>query len=483
MLVINTSTPSLRAQKNLNERARALNVSFERLSSGLRVNGADDDAAGLAISTRMEAQVKGLHRAIQNANDWISLFQTAEGGLQEMTNILQRVRELSVQSLNGTLNDADRGSLNQEVSQLVSEMDRIAERTTFNGVQVLDGGLLQKHMQLGANAEDGERVNFSTVRSDQLGVAIYKGPNAVSTTVGFNDLALIIGGQTYSVADSVASDDLLSSTRNANSAIAKVAALQRTSSQHGVKFEVAEARFETSGSVNAATLDEDTYLEINNVKISGFEVLENDADGALRDAINAASKETGVIAEMTSDNKLELIAGDGRNIELTLSGFGGAFMGEADNSTQVQGGRLKVISKEPLKLVNNPVGAVSNDIALGGDRLTEFVPVITDQSTTVSRYNVSTAEDAHHTLTVIEFAFEELNAMRSQIGAYQNRLESTIANLQTTHENLSVSRSRITDADFASESAALARNQIIQQAGVSVLAQANLSGSVVLSLL
>ena len=485
MLVINTSVSSLNAQRKLSHSSKDLSVSFERLSSGLRINGAKDDAAGLSISTRMTAQAKGLQKSIQNSTDWISLFQTADGALNEMTNILQRIRELSVQSANGTNNDLDRASLSAEVTQLTEELDRIATTTQFNGIDLLNGDVQNSYIQFGANTGEDEAFTIQKLNGNNLGRGVHGGPNApVDTTVATNNLVLHAKGQSFEIRDTVPADDTFSTSNAANSAIAKANAVNSQSDAHGVTFRVKGTTFTSTAAVGATSLDEDTFLTINNVKIAGFDIQNNDADGALSDAINAAYDQTGVSASVNAQGQLVLFAQDGRNIEFEVTGIGAAFAGQADNTATVTGGVIEAVSRETFSFDNNIVGAVSNDVAFGGnDILNATVGVYASEQTAVATYDISTRENAVRVLDVIEFALADVLETRAEVGAQQNRLESTVANLQVAHENLSASRSRILDADFAAESAQLAQSQIIQQAGVSVLSQANQNLSLALSLL
>ena len=487
MLSVNKSTYSLNAQRQLNKSSKSLGVSLERLSSGLKINSARDDAAGLAITNQMTAQTRGLQKSVQNSTDWISLLQTADGALNEMTNILQRVRELAVQAVNDTNNDSDRNSLNEEVEQLVAALDRIAKTTNFNGVNLLNGGVTDLYMQMGANSGEDERFSIRKLDIENLGRGQFGGPQAtegVDPNLGFNNLAFRVNGEIYNIRDSVAEDDTVSTTLAANSVIAKAAAINASSDQHGVRMRVLGAQLTSDSAINATTLDADTYIEINDVKFSGFAFQDNDADGSLTDSINAATEETGVVASVSEEGELVLFTEDGRNIALSVQGFGGAFAGQADNSTEVQGGAFRTISREGFEFRNNTViGGDGNNHALGGVSNIPIIIALAGEASTAQRYDVSNQFSALRTLDTIEFAFADVNEVRSQLGAQQNRLESTIANLQVAHENLSAAKSRISDVDFAEESAQLARNQIIQQAGVSILSQANQSLSIALSLL
>ena len=309
MLSVNKSTYSLNAQRQLNKSSKSLGVSLERLSSGLKINSARDDAAGLAITNQMTAQTRGLQKSVQNSTDWISLLQTADGALNEMTNILQRVRELAVQAVNDTNNDSDRNSLNEEVEQLVAELDRIAKTTNFNGVNLLNGGVTDLYMQMGANSGEDERFSIRKLDIENLGRGQFGGPQAtegVDPNLGFNNLAFRVNGEIYNIRDSVAEDDTVSTTLAANSVIAKAAAINASSDQHGVRMRVLGAQLTSDSAINATTLDADTYIEINDVKFSGFAFQDNDADGSLTDSINAATEETGVVASVSEEGELVL---------------------------------------------------------------------------------------------------------------------------------------------------------------------------------
>ena len=482
-LFINTNQSALNAQRQLSSSSSALGRSFERLSSGLRINGAKDDAAGLSITTRFSAQIRGLNQAVRNSNDGISLAQTAEGALNETTNILQRIRELSVQSANDTNNDSDRASLQAEVGQLKLELDRIAETTNFNGNKVLDGGFLSKDIQVGANV--GETINVSiqgagttdlarqvrVTGGSEVGTVAFTGGASFSVT--YQDASAATGTNTANVRGTVAADDTLSTANNDSSAIAKAAAINDLSGTTGVRAIVNASTLE-GGAITQTDLDGSNFITVNDSKITGFRVEANDASGSLVDAINAVSDDTGVVANLDKDSQLVLTASDGRNIEVTVSGAAASLTGLGDSGvTTVETGTLTIQSDSQFDLA----GA---DVARAG--FTEGVFGVNSDKA-VSSVDISTRSGAVEALDVIDLALENVSSARADLGALQNRLESTINNLSTTSENLSASRSRILDADFASETAQLSRNQIIQQAGVSILAQANQQPQVALALL
>jgi len=482
-LYINTNLSSLNAQRQLTSTSNSLGRSFERLSSGLRINSAKDDAAGLSITTRFTAQIRGLNQAVRNSNDGISLAQTAEGALNETTNILQRMRELSVQAANDTNNDSDRASLQAEVAQLKDELNRIAETTNFNGNKILSGDFLARDFQVGANVGETLSVSINAagtkdlarqVRTDDLQV----NSNVISAgsiSISYKDASSATGFSTATVRASTAGDDLASTSLQASSAISKAAAINSLTETTGVRAIVGNT--ETTGiTVSGGTLDGPNYITLNGEKISGFAVQQNDASGELVDAINAVADETGVTASLDSDSQLVLTAADGRNIEVETQGTAGQITGlnngAAATTVTVTTGKIALQSDSQFDL-NGAAGVLGQVPGVYG--------VNSDKS--VDSVDISTREGAVMALDVIDLALEDISTSRAELGALQNRLESTINNLSTTSENLSASRSRILDADFAQETAQLSRNQIIQQAGVSILAQANQQPQIALGLL
>jgi flagellin len=507
-LFINTNTSSINARRKLTSSSNALSRSFERLSSGLRINSARDDAAGLAISNRMTAQIRGLDQAVRNSNDGISLAQTAEGALNETTNLLQRVRELAVQSASDNNNPSDRASLNEEVTQLVDEINRIASNTSFNGNKLLNGDIVNSILQVGANVGETISVRIDSAEATQLSRQMRR-VSAVGVDARVSMGSLSLGTQidptTMQYTDirtAVADDDSLSTSNSAFSAIAKAAAINDAYEFTGVKAIVGKT---TVGSVNGGTvagghnvtdtigggdLTETDFFVLNGMKIAGFEVLENDSDNALVDAINAVIDETGVLASLDGNSNLVLTAEDGRNIEITLSSATVATVTGITGLTQ-NGGLTDVFGGEITLQFNKQIDVVfggSTNQALGNLRLdgvagagTAIFGVSSDFS--VETLDISTRESSNLAIEIVDLALEQISAQRASLGAIQNRLESTINNLTTNSENLSASRSRILDADFAAETANLSRNQIIQQAGVSILAQANQQPQIALSLL
>ncbi|WP_396621451.1 flagellin [Marinobacter sp. W-8] len=473
-LGINTNVASLNAQNQLGNSQRLNDQALQRLSSGLRINSAKDDAAGLAISTRFQSQISGLNVAQRNANDGISLAQTAEGALDEITNNLQRIRDLSVQSANATNSASDRAALQAEVDQLVEEVDRVASQTTFNGTKLLDGSFTQKNFQVGANA--GEKISIDGItnaRSSSLG--IYTGVSAADNTIAGNaaaqELTVTVGSNaTVSLGD-VATDARDITDAINNSGIAGLTA----------SADVNRVSGDTTGAATVASADAgNVTFTINGTSFEVFAGTDNGANTkAAMDAINSVSSVTGVVAE-NKGGKLDLVASDGRNITFAFDdtanstgantqSFGLAAAGtqyskvdiEYKGTSDQQGGTLVIAQTDGLTLSKG----------------------ISKTGTALNAIDIGTQEGAEKALSSIDGALDAINAARADLGAVQNRFESTINNLATSVENLSASNSRILDADFAAETAKLSKSQVLQQAGISVLAQANARPQQVLSLL
>ena len=479
-LFVNTNTASLNAQRNLNNSTRSMSQTFQRLSSGLRINSAKDDAAGLAIAERFSTQIRGINQAVRNTNDGVSLAQTAEGALQETGSILQRMRELSVQAANDTNTTTDRGSIQDEMDQLVSELDRIATRTTFNNQTILDGTFNGAKFHIGANSRESVTVNIDNAKSDALGRQARVSSTSfiaqgAGEEIGDNDVVI----NSITIRGTVAADDQLSTVDNASSAIAKAAAINDSSEFTGVKAIVEATEVVGTSDIAAVTLDSANNIAINGAVITGIRVEANDANDKLVNAINAETGDTGVVASLDEDNRLVLTAEDGRNIEVVVSGAAsglGIAIG-GGGASAVFGGKLTLQSEEQIVLGGAGISKMGD---VGGVAANRF-GVNSDHA--VNTIDVTSREGANLAIDILDVAIGQVSNSRSELGAVQNRLGSTVRNLETTSENLSASRSRITDADFATETAKMSRNSILQEAGVSILAQANQSSNVAMSLL
>jgi len=521
-LVINTNINSLNAQRNLTKSQMSMQTAMQRLSSGLRINNAADDAAGLAISQRMTTQVNGLNQAARNANDGISLAQTAEGALSELTNNLQRIRELAVQSANSTNSASDRAALDQEVQQRLQEVDRIAQQTAFNGQKVLDGSFGSATFQVGANVGEtigiglttsmrasavgktADYVNGTTQYSSSYAVGGQGTGVDVANALSSGDLTITVGsGSAVTVG---ASADLSSGTgnagRTATSAYSKLQAIN-SASVPGLT-----ATADTTVTVDFAAVtgtggnSETAYsLNINGQAIySGYNAVTNgDLSGsAVAAAINTNAATTGVTASFdSSNNRITLNASDGRNITTTQSSHEATGQG-LTATTSATG--LNNSANDALTSATTAVDSTSTAVYGGTIRLTANSGIILGGahetyigyadssnmalgSSALNSISVTSVSNANTTITRIDSALETVNTFRGTLGAIQNRFQSTINSTSATAENLTAARSRIQDTDFAAETANMTSAQILQQAGVSVLSQANSSQQSILKLL
>ncbi|MGB5490713.1 MAG: flagellin [Woeseiaceae bacterium] len=480
-MTINTNVASLNAQRNLGRSQGMLNQSLERLSTGLRINSAKDDAAGLAISERFTTQIRGLNQAVRNANDGISLAQTAESALGELTNNLQRIRELAVQSANATNSSSDRAALDAEVQQRIAEIDRIASQTSFNGQKVLDGTFGNAQFQIGANVGETIAVSLNTgVRASQIGTIAEKTGTAVGTAqLNAGGLTIKVGqSETISVGASVAG---AANGQSISSAYAKaeaisssnVAGLTATAQNSVVEAGAfADVTLGTSGSYQLTVNDQVVFAETTD----GAVVTANDVAAA----INLNTGVTGVTATVdAATGVMTFDTLDGRDINVVeaITLGGGSGTGVNANVEAVTAGVIK----------GTVTLSANETIQLGGAQEAEIgfadSESITKSAEALASVNVLNVDNSNTAMKRIDSALTAVSSLRSNFGAIQNRFESTISNLQAVSENLAASRGRIQDADFAAETAALTKAQILQQAGVAVLSQANAQPQLALSLL
>jgi len=590
MSVINTNISAMQAQNSMRTNGLNLSSAMERLSSGTRINSAKDDAAGLAISTRMTASIRGISAAIRNANDGISLTQTAEGSLGQIGDNLQRIRELAVQAANTGNNASDRAAMNNEATQLIAEIDRVASNTTYNGIALLDGSFQGQNLQVGAGNGSNDRIAISidSAKSSSLGVGA---TSSYSTTLygaevgtaALEDGALAVNG--YTVGAAVA--DGVSYTGDDSSAIAVAAAINAVSGSTGVYATAAAtnttitlagaaatgftavaagdvkingvsigalattttitlrgaavatainaikgdtgvtavatngvvALTSTSGklvietgttgtsaltglaagvvanntlttyggtAVTTLTAITDGHVKINGVSIGAIGAAGTDAErgGQMAAAINAISSQTGVTAGFeTTDGKVFLTAADGRNITVTTGSTGAPAATGLDTAASTTDTTRSVVTLTSA----SEDGITISDIDGAADTASGLTVGYTATTETagagVSSLDLTTATGAQDALTTLDSAINTITDSRAAMGAYQNRLTASISNLETTSMNLSASRSRILDTDYAKETTNLAKSQIIQQAATAMLAQANQSGQSVLALL
>ncbi|NJK88914.1 MAG: flagellin [Myxococcales bacterium] len=481
-LYINTNVPAINAQRALLRNNIDLERTFKRLSTGLRINSAKDDAAGLAISSRFTAQIRGLNQAIRNANDGISLAQTTEAAMNEMGGALQRIRELAVQAANDTNSASDRAALQAEADQHLAEIDRIATQTNFNGRLVLDGSFTKRVFQIGANAGDTLTVSIRGARVFNLGAEVNQTFAGAGTAM--TDLDVRINNVPIRATN--LTDDQVSTFNRNMSAIAKAAAINASSVETGVTATV-EPNVVDAGAVgaHAALTGATAAFAINGVGIhtGGQAILANDSNGVLRNAINAVSDVTGVTASVGASNQLILTAVDGRNVQVTGTEATGGEAGDILGAGV--GGFAGVTAYASIKLTSD------DDIIIGASTGGTFAnfsgtaagtyPVNT--AINLNTLSITTQGAASSAIGLVDTALRQVASQQAELGAILSRFESTVSSLSAVSENLSAARSRIQDADFAMETAAFTRAQILQQSSTSILAQANVAPQIALSLL
>jgi flagellin len=485
--IVNSNIAALTTRRSLDRSQGDLATSLQRLSSGLRINSAKHDAAGLAISDRMTAQIRGLNQAVRNANDGISVAQTAEGALGEMTNALQRIRELAVQSANDTNSAVDRASLQKEVSQLQQEISRIATQTQFNGKNLLDGSFANAVFQVGAYS--GQTISFSIGSSKATDIGAHQAASktnvggaltAAADVSGGNNVAaqsLTVSGTTGTAAVAVAADATardVAAGVNGASASTGVTATART-----------EATLASLGAAGTVSL---TLFGSNTTGVAISANVTSTADlSALAEAINSKTSTTSISAELSADKaSIKLVSADGYNIAVqdfnnsaatkTVSLAGKTLTGGTTPATDldslVVGGKVSFNASSTYSLASNDA---TNTVLSAG--------TVASALASVGSVNIGSQSGAGDALAVADGALAYVDDLRAALGAVQNRFSSVVASNAVTAENVSAARSRIQDADFAAETAMLSRAQILQQAGTAMLAQANQQSQNVLSLL
>lgn len=496
-LTVNTNVASLNTQRNLNSSSKGLDVSMQRLSTGFRINSAKDDAAGLQISNRLTSQVNGLNVAVRNANDGISLSQTAEGALGQSTNILQRMRDLSLQSANGSNSTTERQALNQEVAQLKEELNRIADTTTFGGQKLLNGEFGTKLFQVGANANETIGVSINSASANSIGANRFDMAGTGLGTVGAGATAPVstIGGAAATLNITGPAGSATTGNIPAGSAAAAASAINLVTGSTGVTAD-ARTGVELSALSAAGTVSFSLTGDTAGGAASISAVIANPAD--LRDlatAINAQSSKTGIAATLTSNNtKIELISEKGDDIVFGAFAHSGA-SGETLTMKEIDYDGTVTTTTDNLIQGSDVAARVTGNIRLDssgafqvqgiGANVAGLASTTSASSAlkTVSSVDISTQSGAQGAISVIDAAIAGIDKNRASLGAVQNRFENTISNLQNISENASAARSRIKDTDYAAETSELTKNQILQQAGTAILAQANQLPQAVLSLL
>ncbi len=474
-LIINTNISALTAQRNLTKSQGSLQQSIQRLSTGLRINGAADDAAGLAISDRLTAQVRGLNQAVRNANDGVSALQTADGSLNEVSNLLQRARELSVQSANDSNSSSDRASLQSEVSSITAELDRLAGTVQFNSRKLLDGTFTNAQFQIGANANETVSFSISSVNTADLGAKVLQGGSVSSTSLAglTSSSTLTVNGVSVTIGAQDSIGGVINAINN-KSGDSKATAIKNSST---VVVDTGFVAFTTAGAT--------ATLSLNGVAIA-LTTGNAAATSTFIATVNGYTNQSGVVAA-TNSVGVTFTRGSGGDIAIQETGVSststtgtptygiGDSVGASASRTFNAGFTLSVDLSQSLAVSSSSTGD-----ALG---FTTSVTSTTPSSKQINGLSISNVSGANDAIQTIDFALDQLNRVRGNIGAVQNRFSSAISSLAVASENLSAARSRVQDADVALETANLTKNQILIQAGVSVLAQANQLPSVALSLL
>lgn len=475
-LSVYTNVASLNGQRQLGKVTSNLEKSFERLSSGLRINSAADDSAGLAITERMEAQIRGMDQARRNAADGVSLAQTVESGLGEVNSILQRLRELSVQSANDTNTTSDRSALDDEASQLISSLDQIASSTEFNGRKVLDGTTTSLTFQTGANNQSDQsiQVNLSGVRAGQLGQLATETGSAVDVSAISGSAtgtgALVINGNTVGSSGTYGADvgHVATTNEQENSAYAKAKAVN--ASGVGVKANAnattSSVAYQAAGAAYTLQVNGTTVLDAGSAA----------SQEELVNQINLHSETTGVSAALNGGN-IDMTANDGRNININVEQGGAAVAA----GTTAQGFTTAASAQGTVSLTSDDNITISD----GGDHLgfTSADSITVDSNNLNTSVDLTTRSGSLTSIDRIDSAIEKVLDLRGRMGAVQNRLETTSSNLASISENVTAAKGRIRDADFASEAANMTRNQILQQAASAMLSQANSAPNMALQLL
>ena len=488
--VINTNIQSLTAQRNLSVSQNSLSTSMQRLSSGLRINSAKDDAAGLAISERMTTQIRGLNQAGRNANDGISLAQTAEGALGTIGNNLQRIRELAVQSRNATNSSEDRAALQKEVAQLKSEVDRVARDTSFNGTNLLDGSFTSKAFQVGAN--QGQLINIDSIqnsRVSQLGSwsSVDKPASVYSGAITGGTQTAGTGTLTAAVVASTGANAVAAFQINVGGVELQVAAVGASPGRTDTDAELAianniKAAIDGSGIAGLTTSVAAGVVSLSNASVNAYAL--SVAGGPVTPSaggVIAGSNHAAITGTDLTVNGQPIVVGvaytDADRTAQMVTAINNAFPDGAVKASNVNG-TLVMKSDAPIAVAGTAAGTGGAGLAIGTTAIVAGTP-----QTGFSSVSVATAEGADDTILAMDAALRAVNSARADLGAIQNRFEAVVSNLAVNSENLSASRSRIMDADFAQETANLSRSQILQQAGTAMVAQANQLPQNVLKLL
>ncbi|RUO67160.1 flagellin [Idiomarina ramblicola] len=482
-LYVNTNVSSLNAQRQLMGSGNSLDQAFERLSSGFRINSAADDAAGLQISNRLGSQINGLNQGNRNANDGISMAQTAEGALDESTNILQRMRTLSIQSANGSNSDTDRAALQKEIGNLQQELTRIAETTSFGGKNLLDGSFGTEQYQVGANANETISVQLGNMSADAIGS--YKADGASTNYSGTTSQVSDGPAEDYASVD--ASGDAFDFSIQGSEGTADYtlngAAVTATDKAEAINAKSADTGVTATTKVTATLSDLST--DANGVLEVGDKTFNLEAYGGDLSKLSEDLGKAGIRNTVNDDDSLEITAEGVNGVKVSggdtgtvdLAGSDGTAnevdFATADNAGVVNA-ELQLTSNNDFAVVDNSGGAqdIANSLGATSGTLSDVASV-----------DISNYEGSQDALATIDAAISRIDSQRADLGAVQNRFQATIRNQSNIAENLEGAKSRIKDADFAAETAKLTQSQILQQASQTILAQANQRPQAALQLL
>ncbi|MEA2099750.1 MAG: flagellin [Campylobacterota bacterium] len=496
---INTNIGAMNAHRNAANTNINLDKSLQSLSSGLRINTAADDASGLAIANSLRSQATGLGQSINNANDGIGVMQTADGALDEYENIINIVRTKAIQAASDGQNADSRMAIQRDITKLIEEAQNIAVTTQFNGQELLNGTFQNKSFHIGAYKDETVNISISNTQTNSIGRHVReegnlstsngtvnssvsvtttgailasdttKAAGATTVAVAF-DAAVAINGELTGI--SVAGDE---AGQTSGSAWAKAKSINAIENKTGVHA-FAETVVMGTTSITAGNIDADTTtgarLIINGINMGDIDVKANDEDGSLRNAINEHTGETGVVATIES-GRLVLTSNEGREISLGTSTDDTAgdsdsvvHMGSDAATAQMHfSGTLKLTSGEDIKVTEGGAGSVGFNSAGNEEYLTT--------ANAVNTADVTTRKAAEDTILTMDYALQQLDAIRSNIGSTQNQLESTIRNISVTQVNVTAAESQIRDVDFAAESANFAKHNILAQSGSYAMSQAN----------
>ncbi|WP_220737916.1 flagellin [Shewanella sp. c952] len=458
---VNTNVTSMKAQNNLNSATSNQKTSMERLASGLRINSAKDDAAGLQISNRMTSQINGIGVAMRNANDGISIAQTAEGAMQESTNILQRMRDLSLQSANGSNSAEDRSAMQKEISSLQTELTRIADTTSFGGQKLLDGSYGTQKFQVGSDANQTISVSLTDVAANKIGnnavsgVGTKFGVEAASAlTPGTTGDTLDVNGKSVTV---TAGDGAATVAKNINASGA------------GVK---AEASVTTTISAMSSTDVGKLSVVAEDGKRDSYDLADYKGDS---EKLAADLGKAGYdVSHDTDTGEISITAKNVNGIEIIATAGTAKLGGGTAAASQSKAAELSLSSSDDFTVTGTHVDEILKSAS---------ATTVSSSLNAISSVDIGTADGAQNALAVIDAAIAGIDGDRADLGAVQNRMNFTINNLSNVQSNVSDARGRIQDVDFAKETAELTKQQILSQTSSAMLAQANQLPQAALSLL